>query len=211
MSKNSLVAQVVRNLPAKRETWVWSLGWEYPLEKERLPTPVFRPGEFHGLCAPWGRKESTWLSAFHFFHNVNSMELEKCCSSYFLYIVAKIYNDLTCMFTCLLFLSPNRMQDLWQQATCHLVCCCIHNMQPSSWYTVKGLKEQINKWLFFLRTLRPCSKSWKGHGSQCLDGTSMFSNSLKRQRCKEARCACRVGEGDRLTFNLIPICLFCFF
>ena len=42
----------------------------------------------------------------------------------------------------------------------------------------------------------------KGHGSQCLDGTSMFSNSLKRQRCKEARCTCRVGEGDRALWPL---------
>ena len=30
------------------ETWVRSLGWEDPLEKERLPTPIFWPGEFHG-------------------------------------------------------------------------------------------------------------------------------------------------------------------
>ena len=30
----SLVAQMVKNLPAKRETWVQSLGWEDPLEKE---------------------------------------------------------------------------------------------------------------------------------------------------------------------------------
>ena len=29
----SLVAQMVKNLPAKRETWVQSLGWEDPLEK----------------------------------------------------------------------------------------------------------------------------------------------------------------------------------
>ena len=41
-----------------RETWVRSLGWEDPLEKERLPTPVFWPGEFHGLCSPWGHKDS---------------------------------------------------------------------------------------------------------------------------------------------------------
>ena len=27
----SLVAQLVKNLPAMRETWVWSLGWEDPL------------------------------------------------------------------------------------------------------------------------------------------------------------------------------------
>ena len=28
---------------------VQSLSWEDPLEKGRLPTPVFWPGEFHGL------------------------------------------------------------------------------------------------------------------------------------------------------------------
>ena len=30
----SLVAQMVRNLPAVQETWVRSLTWEDPLEKE---------------------------------------------------------------------------------------------------------------------------------------------------------------------------------
>ena len=32
-SSASLVAQLVKNLPAMRETWVGSLGWEDPLEK----------------------------------------------------------------------------------------------------------------------------------------------------------------------------------
>ena len=31
----SLVAQLVKNLPAMKETWVWSLGWEDPLEKQK--------------------------------------------------------------------------------------------------------------------------------------------------------------------------------
>ena len=30
----TLVAQMVKNLPAVQETWVRSLGWEDPLEKE---------------------------------------------------------------------------------------------------------------------------------------------------------------------------------
>ena len=30
----SLVTQVVKTPPAMQETWVWSLGWEDPLEKE---------------------------------------------------------------------------------------------------------------------------------------------------------------------------------
>ena len=28
-----LVAQMVKNLPAMQETWIWSLGWEDPLKK----------------------------------------------------------------------------------------------------------------------------------------------------------------------------------
>ena len=51
------MAQLVKHLPAVQETWVRPLGWEDPLEKERLLTPVFWPGEFHGLFSPWGRKE----------------------------------------------------------------------------------------------------------------------------------------------------------
>ena len=30
----ALVAQMVKNLPAMQETWILSLGWEDPLEKE---------------------------------------------------------------------------------------------------------------------------------------------------------------------------------
>ena len=52
----SLVAQLVKNLPAIQETWVRSLGWENPLERERLPMPVFWPREFHGLYSPWGHR-----------------------------------------------------------------------------------------------------------------------------------------------------------
>ena len=44
----SLVAQMVKNLPAVWETWVQSLGWEDPLEEGMQPTPVFLPGE-----SPW--------------------------------------------------------------------------------------------------------------------------------------------------------------
>jgi len=34
----TLVAWTVKNLPAMRETWIQSLGWEDPLEKE-MATP----------------------------------------------------------------------------------------------------------------------------------------------------------------------------
>ena len=43
----SLVAQLVKNPPAVQETWVGKIPWR----RERLPTPVFWPGEFHGQKA----------------------------------------------------------------------------------------------------------------------------------------------------------------
>ena len=37
----SLIARLIKNPPAMRETSVRFLGWADPLEKDRLPTPVF--------------------------------------------------------------------------------------------------------------------------------------------------------------------------
>ena len=50
----SLVAQLIKNLPAMWKTWVWSLSWEDPWKRERLPTLVYWSEEFHGLYSPWG-------------------------------------------------------------------------------------------------------------------------------------------------------------
>ena len=43
-----LVAQLLKNSPAMRETWVQSLGWEDPLEKGKATHSIFWPGE-----SPW--------------------------------------------------------------------------------------------------------------------------------------------------------------
>jgi len=40
-----------------RETWLGPWIGKIPWRRERLPTPVFWPGEFHGLYSPWGHKE----------------------------------------------------------------------------------------------------------------------------------------------------------
>jgi len=44
----SLVAQLVKNLPAMQETWVRSLGWEDPLEKGRAT-----PSSILAWRIPW--------------------------------------------------------------------------------------------------------------------------------------------------------------
>ena len=53
----SLVAQMVKNLPAMWETWVRSLSWEDPLEEGTQPTLVFLPWEFLWTEEP-GRLQS---------------------------------------------------------------------------------------------------------------------------------------------------------
>ena len=61
VSVSYMVAQTVKNLPAKQETQVQSLDWEDTLEKgmaEWECTTVFLPGEFHGQrrlssYSPW--------------------------------------------------------------------------------------------------------------------------------------------------------------
>ena len=70
----SLVAQMIRNLPAMQETRVWLLGWENPLERGMLPTLIFLPVEFHWQRSmmghsPWSCKKSDmieWLTYFLF-------------------------------------------------------------------------------------------------------------------------------------------------
>ena len=59
----SLVAYLVKSLPAMQKTWVRSLGQEDPLEKETATHSNILPGESNGQrsltgYSPWGRKES---------------------------------------------------------------------------------------------------------------------------------------------------------
>ena len=62
----SLLAQLVKNPPAMREIWVPFLGWEDPLEKGKATHSSILIWRIHGLYSPWGRKELSRLSDFHF-------------------------------------------------------------------------------------------------------------------------------------------------
>ena len=61
----SLVAQLVRIcLQCRRpglDPWVGKIPWR----RERLPTLVFWPGEFCGVCNPWGHKKSDMTEWLH--------------------------------------------------------------------------------------------------------------------------------------------------
>ena len=89
--RSSLVAQMVKRLSTMQETWVQSLVWEDPLEKEmaihsstlawKIPQTEEpgrlqfmgsqMPGKSHGQrslvgYSPWGRKQSDTSERFHF-------------------------------------------------------------------------------------------------------------------------------------------------
>ena len=72
----SLLVQLGTNLYVIQETWIQSLGWEDPLGRDRLLTPVFWPGEFHELYSPWGHEELTGLSDFHYLKPVLRLSRE---------------------------------------------------------------------------------------------------------------------------------------
>ena len=64
ISRASLIAQWVKNPLAMQETQVRFLVRKIRWRKEKLPTPVFWPGQFHGLYS----HAKSWirLSDFHF-------------------------------------------------------------------------------------------------------------------------------------------------
>ena len=65
-----------------QETWIWSLGWEDPLEKRKAHTSVFWPWEIHGLYSLLGHKEldsTEWLSlSLTFMITMCAKSLQSC-------------------------------------------------------------------------------------------------------------------------------------
>ena len=52
-----LVAQLVKNLPALWDTWVWPLGWEDPLEKGKATHFSILAWKIPWTYSPWCHKE----------------------------------------------------------------------------------------------------------------------------------------------------------
>ena len=66
----TLVAQMVKHLPAMRETWVRFLGWEDPLEKKMTIHSSTLPENSHWWksligYSSWGPKESDTTEQLH--------------------------------------------------------------------------------------------------------------------------------------------------
>ena len=99
----SLVAQLVKNPPAKQETLVWFLIRKIPWRRGRLPSPVFLPGEAHGQrslvgYSPWGcgvghdwatkhhRVKLTRCLQISFLDDIFSIDFKANCQFYFRFL-----------------------------------------------------------------------------------------------------------------------------
>ena len=77
----SLVAQLVKNLPAMQETWIWSLGWEdAPGEGEGYPLKYSGQENSMDCIVHEATKSQTWLSDFHLaIHSLASFSRPSVC------------------------------------------------------------------------------------------------------------------------------------
>ena len=68
----SLVAQLVKNPPAMWETWVWSLGWEDPLEKRKATH-----SSILAWRSPWTIQSIGWQRVRHNSVTVTSLHYSR--------------------------------------------------------------------------------------------------------------------------------------
>ena len=83
----SLVAQTVKNLPAGQETWLWSLGWEDPLDRGHG-----NPLQYSCLENPHGQRSLAGCSLWD--HRVRHDRVTKhsTAQSFVRYVVYKIFS-----------------------------------------------------------------------------------------------------------------------
>ena len=86
--KICVVVQTVKNLPARQEIWIQSLGGKIPWRRAWQPTPVFLPGESHGQRSLVGyhprghRVGHNWATnTFPFIARLGRQVREPCPSS----------------------------------------------------------------------------------------------------------------------------------
>ena len=79
-SQASLVAQMVKNLPAMQEIWAQSLGWEDPLEKGKAThSSILAQRILQTVCGV--AKSQTRLSHFTFTFHFQALEKEMATHS----------------------------------------------------------------------------------------------------------------------------------
>ena len=88
-SRASLLAEKLKRLPAMRETWVLSLGWEDPLEKEMAThsnilawrIPWTEPGELQSIGLQ--RVRHDWVTSLSLSLSFMEEDASHCCGNFF--------------------------------------------------------------------------------------------------------------------------------
>ena len=140
----SLVAQMVKKLPAMWENWVWSLGWEDLLERAWEPTPVFLLGESVWTEEPGGLQSMGLQRVGYYWvtkHSIMTHNLEHlfmCLLCIFfgkksVQVICPFWNWVVCFLTtkickfswspiCLLFLLLPMSLMLYPRNHCQIQC-----------------------------------------------------------------------------------------
>ena len=145
------MAQLVKNPPGF-DPWVGKIPWR----TERLPTPEFFPGEFHGLYSPWGHRESDMTERLSLSRSSGSHRVESqwevrasCHSSWNLRsLVGRRWRWVMCMYIS----DPSRLmmcimcQQQWAQASQFLV-------RQTTYLTVLGHPRCLVFFILFYQTV----------------------------------------------------------
>ena len=83
----STVHAVAKNLPAKQETWFWSLGWEDPLEKEMAAHSSIFPWEI-----PWTEEPGMTLQLNCHHHHLKPTFHQLCQHEYWFLLLSFIHS-----------------------------------------------------------------------------------------------------------------------
>ena len=150
------MAQTVKNLPEMWETWVWSLGWEDPLEEGMAAStriPVFLPGEFPWTVKPGGLQSMGLQSVGHNWATKNSTGYILLLSNSLQYL-----NGLVVFPTFFQFKSKER--KFRKLSSCHRTGQGQFSFQSQRKAMLKNIKT-ITQLHSFHMLARSCSKSSK--------------------------------------------------
>ena len=159
----SLVAQLVKKLPAMRETWVQSLGWEDPLEKGKATHSSILAWRIPCTVQSMGsqRVGHDWATFTHFLKYINFTDLTKIMFLLFFILVDS--------------LDPIMMHFKWSDSS----CLCHHSPRLKSTSSISESTMSFSK----------CSevRAWSYVYSYWDAWSQLQFNSLK-QRLNKISC-----------------------
>ena len=130
----SLVAKRLKCLPTMRETWIRSLGWEDPLEKEmathsnilawRIPW-IEKPGGLHSMGSQ--RVGHDWATSLSHIYKKQDCKLI-CITSFYILYIRNMLLELSGEIT------PDRMG--WSQSK--------NNTQLWMWLVIEARSDAVN-------------------------------------------------------------------